>query len=561
MKKILLNCSLILMAFISLDHILVMFSFFIGSWFLPFAFPLSFLLSVILYLYLEKKENMTKKTWTVLLSLCVILVSIIVSVFYFDLSWDGQWYQQSAIYHLKSGWNPISEPIRVFEGNNDSSIIHFPKGSWYYAASIFSTLGIFESGKSINFMLVIISIFIIFSILQDFNLSKGKSMIVALLVVLNPVIWSEITTYLVDGTMILYISIYILIVFAWLRKPDYKHVLIGALTITGMINLKFTGLVFFCVLALFAAIGVLIYKRQYFIKFVGAHAVALLVSVLIFGYNPYVVNSIQRGHPFYPIMGTEKYPSVYEQTGRDDNEVFETPLNMQGKPLLIRMFYANFGRPDNAPYYKERNAKLIWPFTSKIADWEAYYFHETRVSGFGPYFGGILILSFVLFLIVFTKDKKSRWMACLTVGALFGSLLFSKHFWWPRFGPQMWLIPIIPVCFYFYRPISKGLNYFAWIIAVLIMLNGSIVLISHMSWETRSSLTLRKQLSELQKEDKTVEIFYGWFKKSMEEKLNHWQIEYEAVSRQEITEGEYKKLTSVVEGYPNMVLYKEKRKN
>lgn len=561
MKKIFLNCSLILMVFISLDHILVMFSFFIGSWFLPLALPLSFLLSVFLYLHLEKKENMTKKTWTVFISLCVILVSIMVSAFYFDLSWDGQWYQQSAIYHLKSGWNPIFEPIRAFEENNDSSIIHFPKGSWYYAASIFSTLGIFESGKSINFILLTISIFIIFSILQDFNLSKGKSMIVALLVVLNPVIWSEITTYLVDGTMILYISIYILMVFSWLREPDYKPVLIGATAIIGMINLKFTGLVFFCVLALFAAIGVLIYKRQYFIKFVGAHAVVLLLSVLIFGYNPYAVNFIQRGHPFYPIMGTEKYPSIYEQTGRDDNEVFETPHNMQGKPLLVRMFYANFGRPDNAPYHKETNAELIWPFSSKIADWNAYYFHETRVSGFGPYFGGILILSFILFLIIIAKDKKSRWMACLTCVALFVSLLFSKHFWWPRFGPQMWLIPIIPVCFYFYRPISKGLNYFAWIIAVLILLNGGIVLISHMSWETRSSLKLRKQLTELQEENKSIEVFYGWFKKSMEEKLNHWQIEYEAVSRREIMEGEHMQLTSVVDGYPNMVLYREKRKN
>jgi hypothetical protein len=549
------------MVFISLDHLLVMLSFFVGSWFLPFAFPLSFLLSVFLYICLEKKENITKKIWTILLSFSVIVVSLVVSAFYFDLSWDGQWYLQSAIYHLRSGWNPVFEPIRTFEENNDSSIIHFPKGYWYYAASVFSTLGNFESGKSLNFILIFVSIVIINSTLQNFGLSKGKSLIIALLVVLNPVVWSETTTYLVDGSLILYISIYILMVFAWLREPNYKNMLIGALAITGMINLKFTGLVFFCVLAFLAAIGVLIYKRQYLVKFLGAHAVVLLVSVLIFGYNPYVSNFIKRGHPFYPIMGTAKYPSVYEQTGRDDNEIYETPLNMQGKPLMIRMFYANFGRPDNAPYYKERNAELIWPFSSKPADWKAYYFHETRVSGFGPYFGGILILSFILLLFIIIKDKKSRWAICLTLLAIFGSLFLSKHFWWPRFGPQMWLIPLIPVCFYFFRPVSKCLNYYAWMITVIFLINGSIVLYMHMDWETRSSITLRKQLTELQKNNKPIEIFYGWFKKSMEEKLDRWQIEYEAVSPRVMMEGAHMNLTSVVEGYPNMVMYREKVEN
>jgi len=558
MKTALINCALVLLVFLSLDHLLVMLSFGIGNWFLPFVFPLSFLASVLLFWIFEKRENTAQKLRAVILSVSVLALSLLASAFYFDLSWDGQWYQQSAIYHLKEGWNPLSEPIRTFEGSNDLSIIHFPKGSWYYAASVYSTLGNFESGKSLNFILLFVSVFIFYSTLLDFGLSKLKSAAIAFLVVLNPVIWSETTTYLVDGSLILYISIYILMVFAWLREPRMKSALIGFIAVAGMVNLKFTGLVFFCVLALAAAIGVLIYKRKYLLKFLTAHAVALLVSVVIFGYNPYVSNLARRGHPFYPIMGTEKYPSIYEQTGRDDNEVFETPLNMRGKSLLVRMFYANFGRPDNAPYYKERDAELIWPFTSKPADWKAYYFHETRVSGFGPYFGGLFILSFILLLFLIIRDQKSRWAIFLTLAAIFGSLLFSKHFWWPRFGPQMWLIPIIPLCFYFYRPVSKFLNYYTWIIAGMLLINGGIVLYMHMSWETRSSITLRKQLTELQNENKPIEIFYGAFKKSMEEKLDRWHIEYEPVSPRVLMEGDHKNLTSVVEGYPNMVMYREK---
>ncbi len=562
MKKVLFNCSLLLLVFLSLDHLLVLLSFLIGSWFMPFAFPLSILSSILLFIYLERKESLRVKASTIILSLSIIAVSLLFSAFYFDLSWDGQWYQQSAVYHISSDWNPILEPIRSFERNNDSSILHFPKGSWYYAASVYSTLGNLEAGKSINLILVFVSIFIGFSVLQDFGLSKVHSLVISLVAALNPVVWSEVTTFLVDGSLILYLCIYILIVFAWLRKPNYKSMLIGFMAIAGIINLKFTGLVFFCVLALFTAVGVLIYKRQYFFRFLGMHAVALLVSVIIYGYNPYVINFTERGHPFYPIMGTEEYPSVFEQTGRDDNEVFETPHNMQGKSLLVRMFYANFGRPDNAPYYRERDAELILPFTSKPEDWKAYYFHETRVSGFGPYFSGILILSLGLFVSLVIKDKKARWALCLALVALFGSLLFSKHFWWPRFGPQMWLIPVIPVCFYFYRPISKWFDYYTWVIAVIFLLNGSIVLFSHMYWETNSSITLRKQLTELRDENKTIEIFYGAFKKSMEEKLDRWHIEFGVVASPRIMmEGEHKNLTSVVEGYPNMVMYREKKEN
>ncbi len=558
MRKVLISFSLLLLVFLTLDHLLVMLSFGIGNWFLPFVFPVSLLISILLLLFFDRKESTIQKIWMVGISLSVIGISLLVSAFYFDLSWDGQWYQQSAIYHLRDGWNPVSETVRTFEQNNDLSIIHFPKGSWFYAASVYSTFGNFESGKSLNFILVFVTLFLFYSTLQDFGLSGIKSFAIALLVAINPVVWSETTTYLVDGSLILYISIYIVMVFAWLREPDPKTALIGLLAIAGMVNLKFTGLVFFCVLALAAAIGVLIYKRKYLLKFVGGHAVALLVSVVIMGYNPYVTNFAERGHPFYPIMGTEKYPSIYEQTGRDDNEVFETPLNMREKPLLVRMFYANFGRPDNAPYYKERDAELILPFTSKPADWKAYDFHETRVSGFGPYFGGLFILSFILWIILIIKNKKSRWAIILTFAAIFGSLLFSKHFWWPRFGPQMWLIPVIPVSFYFYRPVSKFLNYYTWIIVMLLLINGGIVLFTHMGWETRSSITLREQLTELQNDQKPIEIFYGAFKKSMEEKLDRWHIEYEPVSPRVLMEGEHQNLTSVVEGYPNMVMYREK---
>lgn len=557
MKKIFFNSSLLLLSFIVIDHLLVMFSFVSSSNFLPWVLPVSLLFSVLMFLFMENKSSIRLNLWSLLLSFLVIIVSMALAVFYVDFSWDGQWYHQSAIYNMVEGWNPLKEAIREFEIHNSVSIAHFPKAAWYYAASVYSFSGVFEAGKSINFILLFVAFFLLYYTLRKYDLPVGRSLFASLLLVLNPVVWSEITTYLNDGSLVLYLSIYVTMLFAWFKTPGKKVFLMGAFAIIGLVNLKFTGLVFFCVLALFFCVYLLFFKRELVLKALLSHGIVLLLALVLFGFNPYVSNYIERGHPLYPIFGTSEYPSVFDQTGKDDNEIHETPHNLRGKALIVRMFYANFGRPDNAPYYKEKEAKLILPFTSSFSDWKAYYFHETRVSGFGPYFGVCLVISLFMLVGCFFVDRKKAWIAFIAVSALISTLLFSKHFWWPRFAPQTWLIPLVPYLFLLSQGKTKKLLAFNRIFALLLLINGGIVLFFHMNWETRSSIELRKQLSELSEKKVPVEIFYGWFKKSMEMKLSYWQIEYRSLSKKPHNVEAYKKLPSVVEGYPNMVLYRE----
>lgn len=241
--------------------------------------------------------------------------------------------------------------------------------------------------------------------------------------------------YLVDGLLFLYLVIYVAAFVDCIRKPTITSVLIGGLSTIGLINIKFTGLVFFCVVAFFGAVYMVIWKRHYLKKFIVAHLVVIITGVMLFGYNPYVTNFIERGHPLYPIMGTKAYPSIFEQTKEDSNEKWETPQNMVGKNLFVRFFYATFGRPGNAPYNDEKGAELIVPFTSKISDWTAYYYHETRVSGFGPFFSGIVILATIAMIVTFVTYKEARWLLLLCTAAVLSTLLFSKHLWWPRLAP------------------------------------------------------------------------------------------------------------------------------
>ena len=230
---------------------------------------------------------------------------------------------------------------------------------------------------------------------------------------------------------------------------------------------------------------------------------------------------------------------------------------MRGKGIFTRLFYANFGRPGNALYNNETNAKLMIPFTSKISEWSAYHYHETRVSGFGPFFGGILILSFLLGVWMVYHLKESRVVLILALLAIISISLISKHFWWPRFVPHMWFLPILPICISLWLPATKGRTVFTYILVILMTLNGLIVLFVHMEWETRSTIHLYKQLSELKQKEKPVEINYGYFEKATEEKLRKWGIKYTLVPRDKILKENYQELTSVVEGYPDAILFHE----
>lgn len=558
--KLLWNISFILIGLIFFDYFLVLISFLTSIKLLPFVFPASLLVSIITSIYLGSKVGLTnnQKLRAVIISVLIILFSLAFSAFYFDLSWDGQWYHQAAIYELQSGWNPIFEPLRKFNGHNDLSIVHFPKNTWYYAASIYSTFGNFEAGKSLNILVLAATILIVYATSIEFGLSKQKSLGLTILLALNPVIWSEVTTYLVDGSLFLYLTIYIVTLFSSYKNTNNTVLFIGFMAIVCLINIKFTGLVFFCFLAVFAFIYILIWKREFILKFIVSHIITLIFAVFVFGFNPYITNTLERGHPLYPIMGTEKFPSVFEQTGRDDNDIYETPKNMQGKGIITRFFYAHFGRPGNAPYNNVQNAVLMYPFTSKMSEWSAYHYHETRVSGFGPLFSGILILSVILFIWVLIDIKKSRWILIFSWLAIISTLLISKHFWWPRFAPHIWFIPILPIGISLWQSLSKVRTIFTWSLVVLLVLNGLIVAFVHMDWETRSSIHLFKQLSELKQNKTEIEINYGWFEKSMQEKLSAWGIKYTQIPMDTILKDKHHELTSVVEGYPGAVLFRER---
>jgi hypothetical protein len=76
-------------------------------------------------------------------------------------------------------------------------------------------------------------------------------------------------------------------------------------------------------------------RRRILLRYACRQFAFILVAAGVFGFNPYVTNTVHRGHPFYPWLGTAAYPS-YAQRGRDPNERVETPKNTVGRSRLAQ---------------------------------------------------------------------------------------------------------------------------------------------------------------------------------------------------------------------------------
>ena len=84
---------------------------------------ISLILSIIITLFLSKRENLLSeknKLYGIIATILPIL--IIFSSFYFngkviDTSYDGNAYQKAAIGLLKNGWNPVYETSEEFDEN------------------------------------------------------------------------------------------------------------------------------------------------------------------------------------------------------------------------------------------------------------------------------------------------------------------------------------------------------------------------------------------------------------------------------------------------------------
>jgi hypothetical protein len=197
----------------------------------------------------------------------------------------------------------------------------------------------------------------------------------------------------------------------------------------------------------------------------------------------------------------------------------------------------------------------MWPFTARIGDLNAYrILHDARVAGLGPYFSGVFLLGLLLAGWTLVSDAKARWPLLLWCGTIVASLSISVHLWWPRYGPQMWWLPLIPAIAAFAGRPSPRRAGLAWAILALMMFDAGVVFVAHLQWEIASTRTLERQLTELRASGRRIQIAMPSFSTSVGERLKTWGIPYDET--QKLPPDGQHELMSVAKGINGAVMYR-----
>lgn len=276
-NTILRSSGILLLFFIVNTILLTGVLYFINITITIFHAPAAFVLAILETILLYKKQLKIKQIIiSIILSVLILTVSIILTGQIYDLSCDGNAYHKTAIGNLKNGWNPVYENVEDYtiekgnkinvnvETRNHIWINHYPKASWIFAANIYKLTNNIEASKVLNLLMIYICFCIVVTYLNK-KIGKVWSIIIAILITINPITFVQLFTNYIDGLLGISLSLilYCLIILTELKmkKDDTKnkedeyllkeHWIILANILVLAINLKFTGIVYsaiFCFL-------------------------------------------------------------------------------------------------------------------------------------------------------------------------------------------------------------------------------------------------------------------------------------------------------------------------
>lgn len=523
------SSAFFLFLFITLIIIVSSIIFICGGRIFKLLLLIIYILTTCGYLFIKSK-NLKKGIISVIIATLVFAISTFISGYIYDGTPDGNTYHKLAVGAMKNGWNPVYVDIKDFnrdKGNpfdilkdniNVKWVNTYAKGSEIYGAVIYSFTDNIESGKSFNILFVFIGLFIAYKILRQLKLNTWKSILLSILMALNPISLTQLTNYYLDGVLSICLFMIILIIMNREKLKEKVYYLILALLIIWCCSVKFTGLAFagvFCGMFYLYNIVYLFIKdkkeiKNYLIKETIFYVVVVVISVLIVGSSSYTKNFIEHGHPFYPLYGK----------GHVENMVLmEMPNSMQNDNKLMIFIKGIFSKSENSsPSYSTSNDQPDWKIPFTLTRTELYNFitPDIRIGGFGYFFGGIFILSVIgtiIYIIKFIKQKQYEDLAKNILFLLIASILILAldGSYWARYIPYVYMFPILTIYNLFRVKIdNRVFKIYPLIICIFMILNSALIIYVQIDFVHKHNLSfLRQNINDFNyyaKHNKEVEI-------------------------------------------------------
>ncbi len=483
--------------------LLTSFSFFINDqlriWHFPVAIAIAFGINLRCFPRKEAAAGKKDVYMALCLPLVLLLFAIGVSTYFFDVSYDGQAYHQEAIIQLANGWNPYRSllPDSV---NQAIWINHYAKGMEVVQASVYRVTDFIESGKATNLFLLFASFFLCLSLLTRFlRTTTTRKVLIAFTMACSPVVINQLLTYYIDGAMASIILCFLVVfVFALLEDGNRRHFALLAILVVIGVNIKFTAGIY---LAFFSFAGLLwlVIKRSHrlAIRLCVVLSVAGVLAILV-GYNPYITNLVNNGHPFYPLMGQ----------GQVDIISHNLPPTFEGKSQAYKFFHSHFSHTDDLKPGFEAVPQLKIPFTFNKTDIINARKTDIRVAGFGPFFSGVLVISLILFGMLFRTGRRHSFFKPFVylLSAIAFSVAFMPESWWARYVPQLWVAAGLPLlALEVIRP--KELSFMKNLVIIFLSANIA-VCATCFFWNLMMTDRIRYQMAWLK--DSNEEIAVNW---------------------------------------------------
>jgi len=424
------------------SFIILSLSFILGMGLSAWQFPLALLLSIALNFYASRHffPNGNRKAFWVstVIILSVIVLSVLISGFFYDISADGQMYHMESAIQMKNGWNPFKKELPA-DFNQAIWLNHYGKGVEDPQATIYAFTHRLETTKATNFIMLAASFCLSMAVLLRFNrFSFRKSMLFSTLLALNPVTFYQLLNTYVDGQLSSFLLCFLAIACLLYQDPDRYFLTLLASILIIVVNVKFTALVFAGIFTSGMLLTFYVCKRKASFKksFIVA-AVATGFAIGVVGYFPYVINTVQYHDILYP--GLPKLKS---------EALKFTPPVLRNKNQLSKFFISFFAHTDNLhlSVTKDPVIKSKIPFTINKTDvFNASKPYVVFIAGMGPFFSGICLAAVLIFAYALRKSKNrgSVIPVILTAGTILFSVLIISEAWYARYVPQLWFLPVV----------------------------------------------------------------------------------------------------------------------
>lgn len=410
----------------------------VSAIYLPMYLLLSTFITFIFFYKESSKEKLKKIIINIFISIILLFITILVASAFYDTTWDGNTYHKEMIGLMKNGMNPL---YNVDSGDIWSQ--HYARAVETFASVIYAFTNNIETGKALNFLLIILLFVQLYKYLRKKNVNIILSVIFSFVVAVNPISLIQSTSYYVDGIFANTLFFIILMLLKLTNEDeDNKLYLYWLVVLTVVcINIKFTSLLI-CTMFIGAFIIYWLYVsirekkfgvtlKKWFIYF----ACIYIFGVIFVGSSVYVKNFIKYGHPFYPLLGEETNVDIVT-----DNE----PVGLTEYNHFEKFIYTLFSKTYT---WYDKKPELKIPFTIYDSEFESMQYVDTRVGGFGPLYSGMLVVSIpvILFYIIRNMQKKRRMniLLILILLCIIIPIPILPVIWQLRYYPQFYLLPLI----------------------------------------------------------------------------------------------------------------------